>query len=70
VADGPGGTSLRDVRKRYVVVASTDPVAADAYGAKYLLGKNPNSIAHLYNAKLMGLGRTDIAKLSIRKVKL
>ena len=70
VADGPGGTSLNDVRKRYTVIASTDAVAADSYAVRHLLGRDPDGIAQLVNARRMGIGRTDLAALSTKRVKL
>jgi len=65
---GPGGTDPASVRKRYTVLASRDPVAADAYTAKYLLGISPAAVPHLKNAATLKLGRIDLARLSIKKV--
>lgn len=68
VSGGPGGTSPSGVRKRYTVIASKDPVAADAYTAKYLLGVAPAKVPHLKNAHTLKLGRIDLAHLKIKKV--
>ena len=70
VADGPGGSSLSDVRKRYTVIASADAVAADAYAVKHLLGQSPSSIAQLVNAQSMGIGRIDLGALATTRVKV
>jgi uncharacterized protein (DUF362 family) len=70
VRNGPGGTDLGSVRKRYTVLASRDPVAADAYTAKYLLGISPGAVPHLKNAAKLKLGRTDLARLRIKKVRV
>lgn len=70
VANGPGGTDPGSVRKRYTVIASRDPVAADAYTAKYLLGIAPAKVPHLKNAATLKLGRIDLGRLRIKKVKV
>lgn len=67
---GPGGTDPGSVRKRYTVIASADPVAADAYTAKYLLGISPAAVPHLKNAATLKLGRIDLARLRIKKAKV
>lgn len=59
---GPGQT--KDVGQ---VVASTDPVAIDAYAA-YLLGKNPQEVNHIKYAAAMHLGQIDWKKLKVKKV--
>jgi uncharacterized protein (DUF362 family) len=45
-----------------LVVASTDPVAADVVGAR-LLGFKAQGVRHLWEAGLLGLGETDISKM-------
>lgn len=70
VRNGPGGTDLGSVRKRYTVIASADPVAADAYTAKYLLGISPAAVPHLKNAAKLKLGRIDLSRLKVKKVKV
>lgn len=59
---GPGET--KDVGQ---VVASTDPVAIDAYAAK-LLGKDPKAVKHISYAASMGLGQNDLKRVKIKKV--
>jgi uncharacterized protein (DUF362 family) len=54
-----------------LVIASTDPVAADVVGA-WLLGFGPQAVRHLWEAGRLGLGETDTEKmkfpaLSLRK---
>ncbi len=46
------------VRETGIVVASTDPVAADTVGAR-LLGLDPQGVRHIWEAGLLGLGETD-----------
>ncbi|MDI6828114.1 MAG: DUF362 domain-containing protein [Armatimonadota bacterium] len=59
---GPGQT--KDVGQ---VIASTDPVAIDAYAAT-LLGKDPSSIGHISAAAAHGLGQMDLKKVIIKKI--
>ncbi|MHB0998886.1 MAG: DUF362 domain-containing protein [Armatimonadota bacterium] len=58
---GPGET--KDVNQ---VIASTDPVAVDAYAAT-LLGKKPAQIGHIVAASKMGLGQIDLKKVTVKK---
>lgn len=59
---GPGDT--KDVGQ---VIASTDPVAIDAYAAT-LLGKTPQQIGHIKYAAAHGLGQMDLKKVALRRV--
>ena len=70
IANGPGGTDPGSVRLKYTVLACANPVSADAWAAKNLLGKNPASIAQLINAHKMGLGEIDLSKISVKSVSL
>jgi uncharacterized protein (DUF362 family) len=45
-----------------LVIASTDPVAADVAGA-WLLGFGPQAVRHLWEAGWLGLGETDTDKM-------
>jgi uncharacterized protein (DUF362 family) len=45
-----------------IAIASTDPVAADAVGAR-LLGFNAQAVRHLWEAGKLGLGETDVEKI-------
>jgi uncharacterized protein (DUF362 family) len=59
---GPGRT--KDLN---VVVAGTDPVAVDAYGAT-LLGQRADRIGHLRLAHTMGAGEIDLKRVKIKHV--
>ena len=59
---GPGRTEKKDI-----VVAGTDQLAVDAYGAR-LLGRTPTSIAHLKRAHEMGVGEIDLARVKVKHV--
>jgi uncharacterized protein (DUF362 family) len=70
VSGGPGGTDPGSVRLKYTVVASADPIAIDAYGAKNFLGMDPRTVAQLINGSRMGLGQIDLSKITLKKVSL
>ena len=60
IATGPlGGLPV----ETGMVIASTDPVAADVVGAK-LLGFGPQAVRYLWEAGRLGLGETDIKKMT------
>ena len=65
--NGPQGGSLKDVKVLDTILASPDPVAADAY-ATTLFGLNPEQIDSTRAAAAMGLGEMDLKKMDIRKV--
>ncbi len=52
-----------------LVIASTDPVAADVVGAK-LLGFGPQAVRHLWEAGRLGLGETDTDKMTFPTLSL
>ncbi len=58
-ANGPVGGSLADVRAVNAVLAATDPVLADAWGAS-LLGHKPGALGFVTEAERRGLGRSDL----------
>ncbi|TKB10800.1 DUF362 domain-containing protein [Desulforhopalus sp. IMCC35007] len=64
--NGPQGGSLDDVKQLDQVIASVDPVAADAYGTT-LFGLVPEDIASTVAANKMGLGQMDLTKVNMRK---
>jgi len=66
LANGPQGGNLDDVRVLDTVVASGDPVAADAY-ATTLFGLRPEEIESTVAAHAMGLGQMDLKKIRIIK---
>ncbi len=65
--NGPRGVSKGDVVQMKSLIVSTDIAAADAAGAK-LFGVEPNDVAHIKYAGEMGVGRTDLAKLNIKRI--
>jgi uncharacterized protein (DUF362 family) len=52
-----------------VVIASTDPVAADVVGAK-LLGFEVQAVRHLWEAGRLGIGETEIDKMKFPALSL
>ncbi|MGE5498788.1 MAG: DUF362 domain-containing protein [Syntrophothermus sp.] len=67
--NGPRGVSVEDVVTMKSQILSTDIVAADAAAAK-LWGADPKDIPHMKIASEMGLGRIDLDKLSINRIKI
>ncbi|OPZ89826.1 MAG: hypothetical protein BWY73_01435 [candidate division TA06 bacterium ADurb.Bin417] len=61
---GPGDLTVLNQ-----LVAGTDPVAADAYGAR-ILGFNPQEIGHIRLAGEAGLGKSNLDALKVQKIKL
>ncbi len=62
LTNGPGGPGR--VRECQSIIASTDPVAADAYAAT-LFKQEPRNIRHLRYAGEMGLGELDLNRVQI-----
>ena len=62
--NGPQGGDLRDVKIGDTILASTDPVAADAY-ATTLFDMQPDEIKSTVAAYKLGLGEMDIKKMKI-----
>ena len=67
--NGPRGVSVGDVVPMKSQIVSTDPVAADAAAAR-IFGADPGDIRHIQLADRMNLGRMDLGKLSINRIKL
>ncbi len=65
--NGPQGGRLSDVRIADTVVASADPIAADAYTTT-LFGLNPEDIESTVAGHKMGLGEMDLEKMNINVV--
>jgi uncharacterized protein (DUF362 family) len=59
---GPGRT-----KDLFTIVAGTDAVAVDAYGAT-LLSRKPEQIGHLRLAAEMGIGEIDLKRVTIKHV--
>jgi uncharacterized protein (DUF362 family) len=68
--NGPTGGNLQDVLLKKTLVASTDPVAIDAYVAKSFWNLNPDSLPYLGMAAKRGLGTVEFEKLRTRVKKL
>jgi uncharacterized protein (DUF362 family) len=66
IRNGPSGGSLTDVRPGRLVIAGTNAVAVDSYGAS-LFGRTPGSLSYLKLAEKQGLGSTDLKKLRIEE---
>jgi len=66
-ANGPQGGNLKDVVKLDTVVVGTDQVAVDAYGAT-LFGLKGEDLGYVRIGAARGLGRSDLSKLTIRKI--
>ncbi len=64
--NGPTGGNLEDVALKKTVVASTDPVALDAYVAKAYWNLDPEHLPYLQMAANRGLGTVDFDKLPVK----
>jgi uncharacterized protein (DUF362 family) len=65
---GPTGGNLKDVKLANTLIASHDPVAADAYAAQILFNKKPEDIDYIKYGAEMGIGRFDFNNLQIKQV--
>ena len=64
--NGPQGGDLDDVKVLDTIIASVDPVAADAYTTT-LFGLKPEKIESTVAAHLHGLGEMDLKKIKVVK---
>jgi len=69
VRNGPQGGRISDTELRKTVVAGTDPVAVDAFGAS-LFGVAPNELPYLGLSRERGLGEPDLGKVRLEKRKI
>jgi uncharacterized protein (DUF362 family) len=69
VRNGPQGGRLSDTELRKTVVAGTDAVAVDAFGAT-LFGVGQDELPYLALSKARGLGETDLGKVRVEKRKI
>lgn len=69
MANGPVGGNLADVARKDTVLAGTDQVAVDAFGAT-LLGRKPEEITHIVQAAKRGLGTINYQSLAPRMFEL
>jgi uncharacterized protein (DUF362 family) len=67
VANGPQGGSLSDVKKIDTVIAGTDQVAVDSFGAT-LFGMKGSDLGYVILGAQAGLGVMDLTKLNIQKI--
>lgn len=67
MAHGPSGGSLNDVKQADTLIATTDIVAADSYGAT-LFGLKPNNLSYVRAGSAIGLGRSDLNNLKIEEL--
>jgi uncharacterized protein (DUF362 family) len=65
--NGPQGGDLDDTAQKNTVIASIDPVAADAF-ASALLGIPPATVSYLALGEARGLGVVDWERLRVRRV--
>jgi len=70
VRNGPTGGSPADVEERKLMIASTDPIAADAYAAKRLFDLDPPQLPFLRlgEARRLGTMSVDPARIAERAV--
>jgi len=66
---GPTGGNLEDVALKKIVLASTDPVLADAYAAT-LFGRKPEDIGYIKLAAEKGLGSMNLKQSGIKHYKI
>ena len=62
MTNGPTGGSLSDLKQTNTMIASTDQVAADAFGST-LLGKTVEDLPYIAKAEAAGLGTADYEAL-------
>jgi uncharacterized protein (DUF362 family) len=69
VRNGPTGGSLNDVVQKDTVIASADPVAADAYATAFF-NIPPDRISYIKAAADMGLGTLDWKALKVAETEI
>jgi uncharacterized protein (DUF362 family) len=67
--NGPQGGNLADVKQLNMVIAGTDAVAVDAFGAT-LFGMKPADLGYVRIGHQLRLGSMDLAKMKIKKINL
>jgi uncharacterized protein (DUF362 family) len=67
--NGPQGGDLADVKRLDMVIAGTDAVAVDAYGAT-LFGMKPAELGCVRIGHRIGLGSMELEKMKIKKINL
>lgn len=69
MTNGPTGGSLSDLKPTHTMIVSTDPVAADAYGAG-LLEKSIGDLPFIAKAEAAGVGSADYASLHPKEISI
>lgn len=67
-ANGPTGGSLDDVQKLDTVIATHDPVAADAYATRLFGWADPNRLLNVKYGAEQGIGRNDLENLKVEEI--
>jgi uncharacterized protein (DUF362 family) len=62
MTNGPTGGSLADLKQTDTMIASTDQVAAEAFGAT-LLGRSASDLPYIGKAEALGIGTADYESL-------
>jgi uncharacterized protein (DUF362 family) len=68
-AGGPQGGDLADVKRLNTIVAGTDQVAIDSFGAT-LFGMKGSDLGFVGLADRAGLGRMDLSKMKIKRIQV
>jgi uncharacterized protein (DUF362 family) len=68
-ANGPQGGDLADVKVLNTVIAGTDAVAVDAFGAT-LFGMRPSDLGYVRIGHQLRLGSMDLPRMKIKRIEL
>ena len=68
-ANGPQGGNLSDVKQLNMVIAGTDQIAVDAFGAT-LFGLKGADLGYVVMGHKAGLGTMDLTKLKIKRINI
>ncbi|MEW5908377.1 MAG: DUF362 domain-containing protein [Thermodesulfobacteriota bacterium] len=67
ISNGPTGGSLSDLKGTNTLIISSDPVAADAFGAT-LLEKGVHDLPFIRKAEAVGAGKSDYRSLQLKQI--
>lgn len=67
IGNGPTGGSLSDLKETNTLIVSSDPVAADAFGAR-LLQKEAEDLLFIQKAEAAGAGKSDYRSLKLKQI--
>lgn len=65
IKKGPTGGRLEYVRRKDLIIISTDQLLADVYTAKKIFNRTPEDIKYFENAYKLGVGEIDLNKAKI-----